>query len=65
MADARIYGRNPVLELLRAHGRRADEIAVLAGARGPLAATKKAVVRKASTAARKTRDVVEKATQAA
>ena len=37
MAEGRIYGRNPVLELLRAHGRRADEIAVLAGARGPLA----------------------------
>ncbi len=36
MAEGRIYGRNPVLELLRAHGRRADEIAVLAGARGPL-----------------------------
>lgn len=33
----RIYGRNPVLELLRSGGRRADEIAVLAGARGPLA----------------------------
>ena len=37
MAEGRIYGRNPVLELLRAHGRQADEIAVLAGARGPLA----------------------------
>ena len=37
MAEGRVYGRNPVLELLRAHGRRADEIAVLAGARGPLA----------------------------
>jgi 23S rRNA (guanosine2251-2'-O)-methyltransferase len=36
MAEGRVYGRNPVLELLRAHGRRADEIAVLAGARGPL-----------------------------
>src|SRR4029434_5790619 len=36
-AEGRVYGRNPVLELLRAHGRRADEIAVLAGARGPLA----------------------------
>jgi 23S rRNA (guanosine2251-2'-O)-methyltransferase len=33
----RVYGRHPVLELLRASGRRADEIAVLAGARGPLA----------------------------
>jgi 23S rRNA (guanosine2251-2'-O)-methyltransferase len=37
VAEGRIYGRNAVLELLRAHGRRADEIAVLAGARGPLA----------------------------
>ena len=37
MAEGRVYGRNPVLELLRAHGRRADEVAVLAGARGPLA----------------------------
>ena len=36
MAEGRVYGRNPVLELLRAGGRRADEIAVLAGARGPL-----------------------------
>lgn len=32
-----VYGRNPVLELLRSGGRRVDEIAVLAGARGPLA----------------------------
>ncbi|MBI2218005.1 MAG: 23S rRNA (guanosine(2251)-2'-O)-methyltransferase RlmB [Candidatus Rokubacteria bacterium] len=32
----RIYGRNPVLELLRQGGRQVDEIAVLAGARGPL-----------------------------
>ena len=37
VAEDRVYGRNPVLELLRAHGRRADEIAVLAGGRGPLA----------------------------
>jgi len=37
MPEGRVYGRNPVLELLRAHGRRADEIAVLAGGRGPLA----------------------------
>jgi len=37
VTEGRIYGRNPVLELLRAHGRRADEIAVLAGASGPLA----------------------------
>jgi 23S rRNA (guanosine2251-2'-O)-methyltransferase len=35
--QARVYGRHPVLELLRASGRRADEVAVLAGARGPLA----------------------------
>jgi 23S rRNA (guanosine2251-2'-O)-methyltransferase len=31
-----IHGRNPVLELLRQGGRQADEVAVLAGARGPL-----------------------------
>jgi 23S rRNA (guanosine2251-2'-O)-methyltransferase len=36
MVEGRVYGRNPVLELLRAHGRRADEVAVLAGGRGPL-----------------------------
>lgn len=36
MAEGRVYGRNPVLELLRSGGRRTDEIAVLAGARGPL-----------------------------
>lgn len=36
MTDDRIYGRNPVLALLRAGSRRADEVAVLAGARGPL-----------------------------
>jgi 23S rRNA (guanosine2251-2'-O)-methyltransferase len=35
--EGRVYGRNPVLELLRTSGRRADEVAVLAGARGPLA----------------------------
>jgi 23S rRNA (guanosine2251-2'-O)-methyltransferase len=35
--DARVYGRNPVLELLRSSGRRADEVAVLSGAHGPLA----------------------------
>jgi len=35
--EGRVYGRNPVLELLRSGGRRVDEIAVLAGARGPLA----------------------------
>jgi 23S rRNA (guanosine2251-2'-O)-methyltransferase len=32
-----VYGRNPVLELLRSGGRRTDEIAVLSGAQGPLA----------------------------
>jgi 23S rRNA (guanosine2251-2'-O)-methyltransferase len=37
MSADRVYGRNPVLELLRKNGRRADEIAVLAGAHGPLA----------------------------
>lgn len=37
MTEGRVYGRNPVLELLRSGGRRADEIAVLAGAHGPLA----------------------------
>jgi len=37
VAEGRVYGRNPVLELLRARGRSADEIAVLAGSRGPLA----------------------------
>jgi 23S rRNA (guanosine2251-2'-O)-methyltransferase len=35
--DERVYGRHPVLELLRGSGRRADEVAVLAGARCPLA----------------------------
>lgn len=35
--EGRVYGRNPVLELLKSGGRRVDEIAVLAGARGPLA----------------------------
>lgn len=35
--EGRVYGRRPVLELLRSGGRRVDEIAVLAGARGPLA----------------------------
>jgi 23S rRNA (guanosine2251-2'-O)-methyltransferase len=33
----RVWGRHPVLALLRTRGRRADEIAVLAGARGSLA----------------------------
>jgi 23S rRNA (guanosine2251-2'-O)-methyltransferase len=36
VSDDRIWGRNPVLALLRSGGRRTDEIAVLAGARGPL-----------------------------
>ena len=35
--EGRVYGRNPVLELLRRRRRRADEIAVLVGAHGPLA----------------------------
>ena len=35
--DGRVYGRHPVLELLRSGGRRADEVAVLAGGHGPLA----------------------------
>lgn len=37
MTDGRVYGRNPVLALLRSGGRRADEVAVLAGASGALA----------------------------
>jgi 23S rRNA (guanosine2251-2'-O)-methyltransferase len=36
LEEGRIYGRNPALELLRSRGRRADEVAVLAGGRGPL-----------------------------
>jgi 23S rRNA (guanosine2251-2'-O)-methyltransferase len=36
MSEGRVYGRNPVLELLRSGGRRTDEIAVLAGGQGPL-----------------------------
>jgi 23S rRNA (guanosine2251-2'-O)-methyltransferase len=36
VSDERVWGRNPVLGLLRSGSRRADEIAVLAGARGPL-----------------------------
>lgn len=36
MSDDRVFGRNPVRALLRAGGRRADEVAVLAGAHGPL-----------------------------
>jgi len=36
MADDRVWGRNPVKALLKSGGRRADEIAVLAGAHGPL-----------------------------
>jgi 23S rRNA (guanosine2251-2'-O)-methyltransferase len=34
--DERVWGRNPVLALLRSGSRRADEVAVLAGGRGPL-----------------------------
>jgi 23S rRNA (guanosine2251-2'-O)-methyltransferase len=37
VSEDRVYGRNPVLELLRRGGRRTDEIAVLSGAHGPLA----------------------------
>lgn len=37
MSDDRVFGRNPVRALLRQGGRRADEVAVLAGAGGPLA----------------------------
>ena len=36
MNDERVWGRNPVLALLRSGSRRTDEIAVLAGGRGPL-----------------------------
>ena len=36
MTDGRVYGRNPVLALLRQGGRRTDEVAVLAGGAGPL-----------------------------
>jgi 23S rRNA (guanosine2251-2'-O)-methyltransferase len=35
--EGRVYGRHPVLELLRNRSRRADEVAVLAGAHGPVA----------------------------
>jgi 23S rRNA (guanosine2251-2'-O)-methyltransferase len=37
VSEGRVFGRHPVLELLRRRGRSADEIAVLAGAHGPLA----------------------------
>jgi 23S rRNA (guanosine2251-2'-O)-methyltransferase len=37
VSEGCVYGRNPVLALLRQGGRRTDEIAVLAGAHGPLA----------------------------
>ncbi len=37
MSEGCVYGRNPVLALLRQGGRRTDEIAVLSGAHGPLA----------------------------
>jgi 23S rRNA (guanosine2251-2'-O)-methyltransferase len=36
LTDERVWGRHPVLELLRRGGRRVDEVAVLAGAVGPL-----------------------------
>jgi 23S rRNA (guanosine2251-2'-O)-methyltransferase len=36
LSEDRVWGRNPVLALLRGGRRRSDEIAVLAGARGPL-----------------------------
>lgn len=36
VSDERVWGRNPVLALLRSGSRRADEVAVLAGGRGPL-----------------------------
>lgn len=35
-STGRVWGRHPVIELLRAGGRRADEIAVLSGGHGPL-----------------------------
>ena len=34
--EGRVYGRHPVRELLKKDARRADEVAVLAGARGPV-----------------------------
>ncbi len=37
MSEDVVYGRNPVLALLRERSRRADEVAVLSGAAGPLA----------------------------
>src|SRR5262245_4998117 len=37
MNEGLVYGRRPVLELLKAESRRADEVAVLAGGHGPLA----------------------------
>jgi len=36
VGEGRVFGRHPVLELLRGGGRRADEVAVLAGGAGPL-----------------------------
>jgi 23S rRNA (guanosine2251-2'-O)-methyltransferase len=36
VSEGRVWGRNPVLSLLRSERRRADEVAVLAGAGGPL-----------------------------
>lgn len=37
MDEGRVFGRNPVRELLKSGGRRVDEVAVLAGGTGPLA----------------------------
>jgi len=37
VSEDRVWGRNPVRELLKSGGRRVDEVAVLAGGRGPLA----------------------------
>jgi 23S rRNA (guanosine2251-2'-O)-methyltransferase len=36
LSEGRVWGRHPVLELLRGGGRQIDEIAVLVGAAGPL-----------------------------
>jgi 23S rRNA (guanosine2251-2'-O)-methyltransferase len=37
VSDDRVYGRHPVVELLKSVGRRVDEVAVMAGGAGPLA----------------------------
>lgn len=37
VTEGRVYGRHPVLELLRSGARRVDEVAVLSGGHGPLA----------------------------